>query len=138
MKRRGFIMKKLIIAMLVVGAAFSGYSRKTVKKISFKSVAQKKLEQKLKSLQIDKIEFADETPLAVFKYLRIICKKVDPKGVGINFVFKDLDKSDKRVTIMLNNVPVMYVIKSICETAGLTYRIDDYAVFIYPKTKKSK
>ena len=128
-------MKKFISVMIVLMVACSGYSRKPVKKISFKSDAQKRLEQKMKTIRLDKIEFDDEDVLAVFKYIRLIAKKSDPAGKGINFVFKDLDKSEKHITIQLEDVPVLYAVKSICETAGLTYRIDDYAVFIQPKKK---
>ena len=131
-------MRKSIVMMMVFAVAFTGFSRKPFRKVSFKSEAQKKLEKKLNTLKIAKIEFSDEEPLAVFKYIRILCKKLDPKGGGINFVFKDLDKSKKHVTIILTDVPVIYVIKSVCETADLQYRIDDYAVFIQPAAKKKK
>ena len=126
-------MKKIIGVMIVLMVAYSGYSRRPVKKISFKSDAQKRLEQKLNTIKLDKIEFDDEDVLTVFKYIRLIAKQADPAGKGVNFVFKDLDKSKKRITIILENVPVLYAVKSICETAGLTYRIDDYAVFIQTK-----
>ena len=137
LKIRSGRMKKIMFAVAIFIMACSGYSKKPVTKISFKSDAQKRLEHKLNSIKLDKIEFDDEDVLAVFKYIRLITKQADPSGKGINFVFKDLDKSKKRITILLEDVPVMYAVKSVCEVANLTYRIDDYSVFIQPK-KESK
>ncbi len=131
-------MKKILLAVVFCFVAFTSFSRRPVGKISFKSDAQKKLELKLKTLKVDKIEFADEEVLVVFKYLRLLSKKVDPTGRGVNFVFKNLDKNRQRITIILEDVPMLYAIKSICETSGLTYRIDDYAVFIIYSEKKKR
>ena len=131
-------MKKIMLAIAILTMVCSGYSKKPVKKISFKSDAQKRLEQKLNSIKLDKIDFNDEEILAVFKYIRLITKQSDPAGKGVNFVFKDLDKSKKHITILLEDVPVIYAVKSVCEVAGLTYRIDDYSIFIQPKKEESK
>ncbi len=129
-------MKKLLLVIVVFSLAFTSFSRRPVGKISLKSDAQKKLELKLKTIKIDKLEFDDEEVLVVFKQLRVLSKKADPAGRGVNFVFRNLSKSKKRITIILEDIPILYAIKSICETAELTYRVDDYAVFITNPVKK--
>ena len=94
--------------------------------------------KKLNSIIIDKIEFEDEKPLAVFKYLRIRSKDCDPEGKGVNFVFKGLIKHKSLVTLKLQNIPLAEAIKYVCLTGDLMYKVDTYAVVIMPIPPKKK
>jgi len=96
------------------------------------------LRQKLNSIIIQKVEFEDAKPLTVFKFLRIRSKELDPAGKGVNFVFKDLRDHKTLVTVKLNNIPLSDVIKYVCLTGNLDYKIDAYAVVIRPKTLPKK
>ena len=93
--------------------------------------------KKLNSIIIDKIEFEDEKPLAIFKYIRIRSKACDPAGKGVNFVFKGLTKNQVLITLKLKELPLAEVIKYVCLTGDLLYKVDRYAVVIMPKPVKA-
>ena len=125
-------MKKLMIIMMVMtGGALllAGSGKKIV-------IRKNPLQKRLDTIMIDNVEFEDANPLTVFKALRKKSKELDPDGKGVNFIFKDLDKSKKLVTLILSDASLAYVIKSICLSADLEYTVDEYAVIIQPKKKK--
>jgi hypothetical protein len=94
--------------------------------------------KKLNSIIIDKVEFEDEKPIAIFKLLRIRSKELDPTGKGVNFVFKGLNEHKSLVTLKLSNIPLAEVIKYVCLSGNLMYKVDTYAVVIMPKVLKKK
>jgi hypothetical protein len=99
----------------------------------------KALTHKLKSIKIGKIDFEEAKPLAVFKYLRIRSKALDPEGKGVNFVFKHLSKNKTLISLQMENVPLYSVIKYACMAANLEFKVEEYAVIIQPKrAKKTK
>ncbi|NOY74883.1 MAG: hypothetical protein GXP32_03720 [Kiritimatiellaeota bacterium] len=96
----------------------------------------KKLVAKLKSIKIKKIDFESTNPVAVFKYLRKRSKILAVDGKGVNFVFKRMNTSKTRVTIKMENIPLLVAIKYVCMAADLDYKIEEYAVVIQPKPAK--
>lgn len=125
-------VKFFILVLLVFFAAFSG----TAKPKGY--LPPSPLWKKLYSIKIDKIDFEDAKPLAVFKYLRIRSKDLDPAGKGVNFVFKGLKGHKSLVTVKLENLPLADAIKYVCLTGDLIYKVDDHAVVIMPKPPKAK
>ena len=126
----------VILALTLLDMTLS--AKPITKNFSIRSEKQKQLEKKLKTIIIDKVEFEDAAPSVIFKFLRIESKRLDPEKRGVNFVFKDIDASGKTVTLILDKVPLLYIIKTVCEASGLSYRIDDYAVFIQQKAKPGR
>ena len=132
-------MKTVTATIMILLFCLTAYSGKPGKHIRvYKTPQQIQLERQLASIKIKHIEFDDETPLNVFKYIRKETKKLTGNGKSVNFIFKNLQKSDNRVTLSLDNVPLIYVIKSVCAVAGLTFKVDDYAVIIEPAGSKQK
>lgn len=123
-------MKYILIALLLTMISFTGESRPKG------YLPPSPLWKKLNSIIIDKIEFEDEKPLAIFKYIRIRSKACDPAGKGVNFVFKGLSKHKILITLKLKNLPLAEVIKYVCLTGDLLYKVDKYAVVIMPKPIK--
>jgi len=102
-------------------------------------VHDKAMMAKLNSIVIKHIDLDDVEPSAVFKLLRIESKKADPKGKGVNFMLTGgLDKSAKRVSIVMDDVPLSEIIRYVCMAAGLEYVAERYAVVIKPKPPKKK
>ena len=126
------IMKLFGICFIFFVCALTGFAKTPV------SIRISPLYRKLQSIIIKKVEFEDAKPLAVFKFLRIRSKELDPTGKGVNFVFKDLREHKTLVTVKLNNIPLSEVIKYVCLTGNLNYKIDAYAVVIMPKSLPKK
>jgi hypothetical protein len=126
-----------MVTIALISAGLNASAKPIRKDFSVKSEKQKLLEKKLRSIIIDKVEFDDAVPSTIFKYLRIESKRLDPEKKGVNFVFQNVDASRKTVTLILDKVPLLYIIKTVCSASGLAYRIDDYAVFIQPKPKSA-
>jgi len=125
--------KKFIgIALLLCLGVFSGIAKPKG------YITPSPLWKKLYSIKIDKVKFEDEKPLAVFKFLRMRSKELDPAGKGVNFVFKGLQKHKSLVTLDLSNLPLAEVIKYVCLIGDLVYKVDEYAVVIMPKPPKGK
>ena len=121
-------MKILGIALFVV-LTLPLYA-KPIKQIS---LPKSPLWNKLYSIKIDHIEFMEAEPETVFKLLRVRSKELDPEGKGINFVLKGLQDHKTNVTLKLDNLPLAEVIKYVCLSGNLDYKVDDYAVIIMPK-----
>jgi hypothetical protein len=47
-----------------------------------------------------------------------------------------MNKNKMLVTITMEDIPLLSVIKYVCMAADLDYKIDEYAVVIQPKTHK--
>ena len=125
------IILAFALAMLVSAPLFGAGGKE--------NLWNKALTKKLKTIKIDKLDFEETKPLAVFKYLRLRSKALDPTGKGVNFIFKHLSKNKTVVTLKMENVPLYSAIKYVCMVANLEFKVEEYAVIIQPKsTKKTK
>jgi hypothetical protein len=124
-------MKYFFIALLLTVLSYTGESKPKG------YLPPSPLWKKLNSIIIDSVEFEDEKPLAIFKYIRIRSKACDPAGKGVNFVFKGLRKHKILITLKLKELPLAEVIKYVCLTGDLLYKVDRYAVVIMPKPAKT-
>ena len=88
--------------------------------------------KKLNSIIIDQVEFEDSEPINILKFLRQRSKDLDPEKKGVNFVFKDLEQHKTLVTLKLSNLPLSEVIKYVCLSGDLIYKVEDFAVVIMP------
>lgn len=86
---------------------------------------------KLRDTRVPNVDFQGVTLNEVIEYLRVRVKDLDPSGKGIDFVVNLPDADASRlITLKLSNVPVEEVLRYATEAAGVTYRIEDYAVRI--------
>lgn len=127
-------MRFLGIVLLLVLCSFAG----TAKPINKVTLPLSPLWNKLNSIKIKHIDFQDAEPETVFKLLRIRSKDLDPEGKGVNFVCKGLKDHKTMVTLKLDNLPLAEVIKYVCLSGNLDYKVDEYAVIIMPKQKTLK
>jgi len=95
------------------------------------------LQSKLQRIVFPKIDFRDATVREAFDFLSAKAKSLDPDGQGVNIVLKLGDEHQAgapaggtRITLTLNNVPLIEVIKYITNLANLKYRIEPFAVSI--------
>ncbi|MCX6979267.1 MAG: hypothetical protein NTV08_00720 [Verrucomicrobia bacterium] len=97
------------------------------------------IQSKLKGIIFPKIDFRDTTVREAFEFLSEKAKALDPHGDGVNIVLRlgDEHRSDApgggtRITLMLNNVPLIEVIKYVTNLANLKYKIEPFAITIVP------
>jgi tetratricopeptide (TPR) repeat protein len=55
---------------------------------------------------------------------------IDPNKVGVNFILNTKGKTIAPITMELRDVPLVVALDQVCALAGLSYRVDDYAVVI--------
>jgi hypothetical protein len=117
------------------------------------------LNRKLERIIFPKIDFRDATVREAIEFLSAKSKSFDPDGQGVNIVLRLGDEggagapapiapppapgisgldnaawggSGTRITLTLNNVPLIEVIKYVTNLANLKYKIEPFAVYIVP------
>jgi len=94
--------------------------------------------EKLRDLRIAKVDFSGATLEEVLEYLRVRARDVDSTGKGIDFVMGlPSDTALKPVSLSLVDVPVEEVLRYATEVAGVTYRVEEFAVRIVSLTDTS-
>jgi len=101
------------------------------------NVGEKSMEDKLKSIFIDVVDFDDATLDEVVEYLTIKSSQLDESGGGVNFVLK-LDPDDQlarnaNVNLKLRNIPIGEVIRYVTRDTGTRFNVDAFAVSIVSK-----
>jgi hypothetical protein len=93
------------------------------------------LKRKLKELIVPEVNFREADPKAVMDYLRAESKKLTRDKTEINFVWLvPADEKLPRVTLGLQKVPFLDVVRYTTEAAKLRYRVDSHAVVIYKES----
>ena len=89
---------------------------------------------KLESIVFPKINFTDATVREAVEWLATKSKDLDADGQGVNIVLKlgDEELNKTRITLTLNNVPLIEVIKYVTNLANLKYKVEPFAVTIVP------
>jgi len=90
--------------------------------------------QKVDRIVVPHFEVENAGIRQTVKYLRILSRRLDPEGEGINFMLKldprITDDKRTRITLAMDNIPLRDLIRYICMAAGLQYKIEDHAVII--------
>ena len=104
-------------------------AEETAEATSTKSV----LSDKLSSILIKNINFTDVNIQTVVRYLAEESKRLDSTGAGINIALGVNEAeltSIPTVTMNLENMPLGEVIRYLCQSCGLKYRVDDQVLTI--------
>ncbi len=87
------------------------------------------IQRKLRELIITQIDFSEATVGEVMEYLRVRTRDLDPTGKGIDFVNGvPADQPLKPVSLNLREVPVEEVLRYVADIAGITYKVEEFAV----------
>lgn len=89
--------------------------------------------EKLNKIVFDRIEFEDAPILAVVNHLKTRSRQLDPDGVGVNLLLRISDetqKADPRVSMEFDKMPMVEVLKYLCQGTGLKFRVEEQAVLI--------
>ncbi|MBL9134195.1 MAG: hypothetical protein JNG86_23475, partial [Verrucomicrobiaceae bacterium] len=86
---------------------------------------------KLRAYIMPKVDFAGATISEVVELLRIRSRDLDPTGKGVDFVVNVPEESaGKAISLSMENVPMDEVLRYVTELAGVSYRVEDFAVQI--------
>lgn len=90
---------------------------------------------KLRDLKIQRIDFTGATLEEVIEYLRVRSRDVDPAHKGVDFVMSVPPDTPKRsISLNLIDVPIVEVLRYATEVAGVSYRVEEFAVRIVSLT----
>ena len=100
-----------------------------VRKSSGKQTA---LYNKLQSIVIPYISFRDGSVETILDYLKSQSKLYDPAKTGVNILKPNkLEERTKKIPyFVLEQVPLLDVIRYVCDIANLSYKVDDVAVWV--------
>jgi hypothetical protein len=90
---------------------------------------------KYKSLIIPKVSFDDATFESVLDYLRQQAVELSGKQIQPNFVVQAADPKklrNKRITLNLENVPFLEVLRYACSIAQAQFDVQEYAIVVKP------
>ncbi len=81
-----------------------------------------------------KVDFQDAPLREALEFLAAKSKKLDENGEGANIVIRNADKiGDVRITLTLNNVPFVQVLRYIAEMANCEVVREEFAFVVGPK-----
>ena len=122
-----------ILGLLILALNFWGCATNE-ERVQDLSISQEKraLIKKLDSTVINKVEFK-KTPLrAVVEFLRSESKRKDPTGKGVPMIVKAGVFAEPEVFLSLENVSLVVALKSVTQSVGWVYRIEENQVVIFP------
>ena len=87
------------------------------------------IQRKLREMVIAQIDFTEATLGEVMEYLRVRTRDLDPTGKGVDFVNGvPADQPLKPISLNLREVPVEEVLRYVADIAGITYKVEEFAV----------
>jgi general secretion pathway protein D len=87
------------------------------------------IQRKLRELVIAQVDFSEATLGEVMEYLRVRTRDLDPAGKGLDFVNSvPADQPLKPISLNLREVPVEEVLRYVADIAGITYKVEEFAV----------
>lgn len=92
-----------------------------------------KIQQKLKSIKIPRIDFKNVPLQDAVKYLQEQSKQYDPENVGINIILRRSPENENKKTVVnmvLANKTFGEVIHYFCMTNKFKFRVEENAVVI--------
>ena len=90
------------------------------------------LMEKLRTWKID-VDFKDYGVADAINKIREKSAEVDPDGVGINFIPKNIKGTPaetKLITLQLDRTPISVVLNYFCKKAGISWTTDDDEMFV--------
>ena len=85
---------------------------------------------------IPKLDFEDSTLLMVIEFLHAKSRSLDPKGEGVNLIWKLGPNADKiRVTLRLDNFSLSEALRQVASQTGYEVIDEDLALIIRPKSR---
>lgn len=93
------------------------------------------IKDKMKKIRLP-VEFKNESPQTILKYISMKSREKDPSGKGINILLIP-NKTDKvpAISLSLTNMSVENATNYIAKLLGMRCKVEDYAVLIIPKTQ---
>ena len=102
---------------------------------SVTKTGKENLVAKLRDLKIQRIDFTGATLEEVVEYLRVRSRDVDPTHKGVDFVMSvPADIPKRSISLNLIDVPIVEVLRYATEVAGVSYRVEEFAVRIVSLT----
>ena len=95
--------------------------------------SQEPCAEKLNKIIIEKVVFDETDVVDAFDLLRKISKEKDSNGKGINIVLRELKRGENSITLELSDIPAGDLIRYICMSANLEYKVEQFAVIISRK-----
>lgn len=87
------------------------------------------IQRKLREMVIAQVDFTEATLGEVMEYLRVRSRDLDPTGKGVDFVNSvPADQPMKPISLNLREVPVEEVLRYVSDIAGITYKVEEFAV----------
>ncbi len=90
------------------------------------------LYDKLQKIIVDKVEYESSDIQSILEHLAKISKQQDPEKIGVSIIPpSSADLRTRKIQYLeLEQMPLLDIIKYVCEIAGLKYKIDDKAVIV--------
>lgn len=89
------------------------------------------LTKKLETLRVERTDFTEATLDEVLEYLKVRSRDLDPEKKGIDFVNTlSRDTVLRPVSLNVRDLPMEQILRYATEMAGVTYRVEDFAVRI--------
>ena len=96
------------------------------------------IQRKLRELIIAQVDFSEATVGEVMEYLRVRTRDLDPSGKGIDFVNGvPADQPLRPISLNLREVPIEEVLRYVADMAGITYKVEEFAVRLVSLTDAS-
>jgi len=106
------------------------------------SPAKESLQKKINSIIIPSINFTDASVADAIQFLRqrsqaLDTSEPDPQKRGVNFALglPESSPADPKITLQLQNAPLLKALQLICDAGNLQYTVGDHTVTISPKEK---
>lgn len=97
------------------------------------------IQQKLRDLRINQIDFSGATINEVLEYLRVRSRDLDPAGRGVDFVLNlPSEVPTPAISLNLRDVPIEEVLRYVTQIASLTYRVEEFAVRLHSASADSE
>jgi hypothetical protein len=93
------------------------------------------LRQKMDGMVLEEVHFTGAPVSAVVEYLQDETKRFSENGAAVNIVLnvpQGIENSP--VNLRLRNVPILEVLRYVCEATRLNFRVDQHAIVISPAT----
>lgn len=93
------------------------------------------LRQKMQEMILEEVHFTGAPVSAVVEYLQDETKRFSENGAAVNIVLnvpQGIENSP--VNLRLRNVPILEVLRYVCEATRLNFRVDQHAIVISPAT----
>lgn len=124
-------MRALLLALLALGVTFSDLSAQQSGRTLKKQLAHNKLAK----VVLKEVHFDGATLEEALDALGTMVRNNTSEKIQIQWVYSGIDLEDwnPEVKVIGKQMSAASVLKSICQQAGLSVRLDDYAIVVFKK-----